>query len=278
MRVAVVADLHGQLPAVAPCELLLVAGDLRPLDAKSAQEEESWLNGPFRTWLDNVPAAQTVGIAGNHDFLFERAPQRVPRNLRWTYLQDGACDAGGLTIWGSPWTPWFYDWAFNAPRIMGERFLEERYSAVSEATDVLLLHGPPAGYGDRTASGAHAGSTAALDLIDRIRPRLCVFGHIHEGRGRWHRAGTTLVNCAAVDVGYAPVPDPVVVLDLSAPGYSGQRSCTSGVASCNARAARSASASRQGGAVSWMPIGSPSGSNPARTATLGKPVRFWGIV
>jgi len=214
VRIAAVADLHGHLPAVPPCDLLLVAGDVRPRDARDADAEEAWLTGPFRDWLDDVPATETVGIAGNHDFLFERAPERVPADLRWTYLQDEACDAGGLTIWGSPWTPWFYDWAFNAPRISGERFLEERYSAVPSSVDVLLLHGPPAGYGDTTLAGARVGSTAALDLVDRVSPRFCVFGHIHEGRGAWQRSGTRLVNCAAVDVAYEPVPDPVVVLDV----------------------------------------------------------------
>jgi hypothetical protein len=214
MRIAAVADLHGHLPEVPPCDLLLVAGDLTPGGARAGDTEESWLTGPFRAWLEEVPATQTVGIAGNHDFLFERAPERVPADLRWTYLQDGACVAGGLTIWGSPWTPWFYDWAFNAPRIDGEHFLGKIYSGVPDAADVLLLHGPPAGYGDTTLSGLRVGSTAALDLVDRLVPRLCVFGHIHEGRGQWQRAGTRLVNCAAVDVAYEPVPDPVVVLDL----------------------------------------------------------------
>src|SRR5918994_5201919 len=106
MRIAAVADLHGHLPAVPPCDVLLVAGDLRPRDAQSPDAEEAWLTGPFRAWLDEVPATETVGIAGNHDFLFERAPERVPKDLRWTYLQDGSCVAGGLTLWGSPWTPW----------------------------------------------------------------------------------------------------------------------------------------------------------------------------
>ena len=214
MRIAAVADLHGHLPAVPPCDVLLVAGDLRPRDAQGPDAEEAWLTGPFRAWLDDVPAAETVGIAGNHDFLFERSPERVPADLRWTYLEDGSCVAGGLTIWGSPWTPWFYDWAFNAPRISGERFLETRYSAVPDDVDVLLLHGPPAGYGDMTTPGTRVGSTAALDLVDRVAPRACVFGHIHEGRGTWQRAGTTLVNCATVDGDYEPLPDPVVVLDV----------------------------------------------------------------
>ena len=214
MRIAAVADLHGHLPEVPACDLLLIAGDLSATAPGDLDAEESWLAGPFRAWLEDVPAAQIVGIAGNHDFLFERAPERVPAGLRWTYLQDGVCDAGGLTIWGSPWTPWFYDWAFNAPRVEGERFLEERYATAPDDADVLVFHGPPAGYGDRTTLGAHVGSTAALELVDRVAPRLCVFGHIHEGRGTWEREGTTLVNCAAVDLTYQPVAVPVMLFDL----------------------------------------------------------------
>jgi Icc-related predicted phosphoesterase len=211
MRVATVADLHGRLPAVPECDLLLIAGDLGPQDVDA---EEAFLRGPFRGWLDEAPAKEIVAVAGNHDFLFEREPGRIPSDLRWTYLEDGACEAAGLTIWGSPWTPWFFDWAFNAPRSGGEAFLAERYAAVPDAADVLLIHGPPAGYGDTTTKGMGVGSTAELELIDRVAPRLCVFGHIHEGRGTWQRAGTTLVNCAAVDVAYELVADPVVVLDL----------------------------------------------------------------
>jgi hypothetical protein len=214
MRVAVVADLHGHLPEVPPCDRLLVGGDVRPRGARDAEAEAAWLTGPFRSWLEDVPAAQRVGIAGNHDFIFERTPDQVPPDLPWTYLQDGACVVDGLTIWGSPWTPWFHGWAFNAPRENGEAFLHERYAAVPDDVDVLLLHGPPAGYGDTTASGLRVGSTAALELVDRVAPRLCVFGHIHEGRGTWQRGRTKLANCAAVDLAFAPVADPVLLLDV----------------------------------------------------------------
>jgi hypothetical protein len=36
------------------------------------------------------------------------------------YLQDAGLELFGLRIWGTPWQPWFYDWAFNAPRHNGE--------------------------------------------------------------------------------------------------------------------------------------------------------------
>jgi hypothetical protein len=45
-------------------------------------------------------------------------------------------------------------------------------------TDVLITHGPPAHHLD----SGH-GCLALLDTLWRLRPKLHVFGHIHEGRG-----------------------------------------------------------------------------------------------
>lgn len=231
MRVAIISDLHGHLPPVPECELLLIGGDLCPPVDHGVERQAAWLDGPFRAWLGEAPAGAVVGIAGNHDFVFERSPELVPGDLPWTYLQDestdvargdgspsgqpGAETGGSLTVFGSPWTPWFFDWAFNSPKgDEAEPFLAEKYVGVAEGTDVLLIHGPPLGYGDRTASGKDAGSGAQLELIDRVRPKLCAFGHIHEARGVWQRGDTTLVNASAVDLQYELRPEPFVLLDL----------------------------------------------------------------
>lgn len=213
MRTAILADLHGHLPPLPECDLLLLAGDLCPAVDHGVARQAAWLDGPFRQWLEGAPARAIVGIAGNHDFIFEREPSLVPE-LPWIYLEDASVDVQGVRIWGSPWTPWFHDWAFNAPRVDGESFLGRRYDTVPDDTDVLLVHGPPRGYGDRTAAGVDAGSTALLDAIDRVRPRLCAFGHIHEARGEWDRGDTTLVNAAAVDELYELRNPSVVLVDL----------------------------------------------------------------
>jgi Icc-related predicted phosphoesterase len=215
MRVAATSDLHGHLPEVPACDLLLIAGDITPVSRHDVSFQAQWLDADFRRWLQAVPARHIVGIAGNHDFVFERAPERVPSDLPWTYLQDEPARVGDLRIWGSPWTPWFYDWAFNAPRDDSEEeFLTERYAAVGDDTDVLLIHGPPEGYGDLTARGVRAGSTALLRLVDRVQPALCVFGHIHEARGSWTRGESSLANVSAVDLEYRPLPAPVVTFEL----------------------------------------------------------------
>lgn len=215
MRIATTADLHGYLPDVPECDILVIAGDVTPTADHDVEYQARWLDTEFRSWLEAAPARSIVGIAGNHDFVFDRAPALVPGDLPWTYLQDTAATVGGLRFWGSPWTPWFFDWAFNAPEgEAGEPFLAERYDTVPEDTDVLVIHGPPRGYGDLTSRGMTVGSQAQLELVRRVQPVLCVYGHIHEARGIWELGPTRLVNASAVDLQYQLHAEPVVVHDL----------------------------------------------------------------
>src|SRR5262249_28634493 len=108
MRIVAMSDLHGYLPEHVPaCDLLLLAGDLGPVTDHSPLTHAQWLGREFRAWLERLPARKIVGIAGNHDLVFERAPHLVPRDLPWTYLQDSGLEWEGLKIWGTPWQPWF---------------------------------------------------------------------------------------------------------------------------------------------------------------------------
>lgn len=214
VRVAALSDPHGHLPRTPECDVLVIAGDVTPTDDHDPAFQARWLAESFAPWLAEQPATEIVGVAGNHDFVFEQRPDLVPE-LPWTYLQDAGAEVGGRMFWGSPWTPWFFDWAFNAPRgDTAEVFLRERYAPVPDGADVLVLHGPPAGLGDRTSRGEAAGSNAALELIDRVRPKLVVYGHIHEARGRFARGDAMLVNASHVDLGYEPYDEPIGVFEV----------------------------------------------------------------
>ena len=114
MKIVAIADLHGVLPTIPACDLLLIAGDICPVTNHGVEFQADWLNTVFRSWLRSLTHVHhIVGIAGNHDFVFERMPELVPRDLPWTYLQDELAEVAGLRIWGTPWQPWFFDWAFN---------------------------------------------------------------------------------------------------------------------------------------------------------------------
>lgn len=52
-----------------------------------------------------------------------------------------------------------------------------------------MTHGPPRGVLDRTKLGDERGCVWLRNAVERVRPRVHAFGHIHEGRGcarvRW---------------------------------------------------------------------------------------------
>jgi Icc-related predicted phosphoesterase len=216
MKIVAMSDMHGQLPARVPaCDLLLLAGDLTPVEDHSIGFQAGWLEREFRAWLKVQPTRKIVGIAGNHDFIFEQAPNLVPRDLPWTYLQDSGIVWEGLNIWGTPWQPIFFDWAFNGDP---ER-LRRQWSLIPDDTDILVVHGPPLGYGDGIPERGwvrQAGCPHLLERIEQIKPKLAVFGHIHEGRGEWDLGASKLANVTLLDAGYRAVYEPwVFEFDLS---------------------------------------------------------------
>lgn len=131
-----------------------------------------------------------------------------------TYLEDTPCVVEGITFYGSPWQPEFWDWGFNLPR--GEP-CRQRWQDIPNDVDVLVTHGPALGYSDRTSNMDSAGGRAEKerDLADirnirngvgcipsrvltpacaslrlgcvdllreiqlRVQPQLHIFGHIH---------------------------------------------------------------------------------------------------
>lgn len=188
--------MHHALVDVPPCDLLIVAGDIG---------DHRFLCGPFKQWLNVVPADAVVVIAGNHERTVQSFGWPYHMDLLCHYLQDNGIELFGLKIWGTPWTPWFLDWAFNAPRLdHEERFLTGVYSLVPEDTDVLVVHGPPYGVLDVNSRGKTCGSRALLRCIERVQPRLVVCGHIHEAYGT-EQLGDTLVVNAAVFNDHPPV-------------------------------------------------------------------------
>ena len=204
VRLVLLSDTHNRCEGmeVPDGDLLLHAGDLTGRGTLPEIERAN-------AWLASLPHPRKVVVAGNHDFAFERAPAEARARLdAATYLEDGETEVGGLRIWGSPWQPRFRDWAFNLPRGPA---LAAVWARIPEGIDVLLVHGPPAGVLDRTASGAAVGCRELRAAVERVRPRLCVFGHIHEGYGTLRADGTLFVNASNCDVAYRPVNPPQVV-------------------------------------------------------------------
>ncbi|MEM1225944.1 MAG: metallophosphoesterase [Planctomycetota bacterium] len=212
MIIAATSDLHGNLPGVPECDVLVVAGDIGPAtrwyhdDDRVARE---WFLFKFVPWFRTQPARHVVIIAGNHDKYLERNP--FPYADRWPcfhYLQDSGATIEGVKFWGSPWTPTFFDWAF----MDDDAKLADKWAMIPVDTDVLVTHGPPHGLGDANTQGQRCGSVSLKcwrEEANRL-PQLHTFGHIHEGHGQ---SGYGWANVSHVNEKYQPV-NPVQTFDV----------------------------------------------------------------
>lgn len=238
MRIVATSDMHGMLPPpqdVPEGDVLVIAGDICPdriqeyytgVSYNSVKydrgetRQADWLDTEFREWLKAVPfdADHIVGIAGNHDFVFEKR-SLVP-DLPWKYLQDSGVSIGGVSFWGTPWVPRLPFWAFYGT----EDTLINAFSLIPDWVDVVVSHGPPHGYLDiapdkygQPLKGANVGSEELRDALERALPKAVICGHIHGENGRMREAqfgdSTVIRNVSLCDEEYNPV-QPIEVFDV----------------------------------------------------------------
>lgn len=208
MIVDCISDLHGCKPVLQGGDLLIVAGDLT---ARDTVTEHLGFSG----WLCKQPYDKIVLIAGNHDGKMNDWKPFDQDNL--SYLQDSGTEYKGIKIWGSPWTPTFYDWHFMKDR--GEP-IKKMWDLIPDDTEILITHGPPFGiqdqvkYSSKAQEGKFAGCEELRNAIDhRLKKlKLHVFGHVHEGYGKVIVSGVTHVNASIMDEEYHPVNKPIRII------------------------------------------------------------------
>ncbi|MGH9820515.1 MAG: metallophosphatase domain-containing protein [Pyrinomonadaceae bacterium] len=171
----------------------------------------------FNYWFSTLPHQHKIFVAGNHDWLFE-TDNRSARKLldqRIIYLQDSSVTIDGLKIYGSPWQPRFFDWAFNLNR--GAE-MADKWKLIPAEIDILITHGPPNGIldlvprkiGDENA-GCEELRTKVREIAEFGRLKLHVFGHIHCGHGTAEEFGVRFVNASNCDEAYHPSQPPIVI-------------------------------------------------------------------
>lgn len=218
MIIDCISDLHGAQPHLEGGDLLIIAGDLTARDTYDEYLE-------FQRWANKLDYSEIIIIAGNHEGLIQNTDIVYDFLYEFTYLQDSGTKFDGLKIWGSPWTLPFCDWHFMLP----PDEIKKKWDLIPDDTDILVTHGPPFYVLDsihvhefdlqrmqKCESTKYLGCRHLREALDRVKPKLHVFGHIHGGYGQClykHQGPNTIcVNAAIMNERYEPVNKPIRVI------------------------------------------------------------------
>lgn len=203
MKITIISDTHQRHNMLTED---LIGGDLllHCGDAMSSGYYEQELIS-FCEWFDSIKNYDCkIFIAGNHCRIFEDNPERaleiVSNYPSIIYLQDNFFIYKGVKIYGSPWQPWFYDWAFNLPR--NGAGLMSKWEAIPEDTDILITHAPAWGYLDTVRGGEHLGCEQLRERVDVIKPKIHAWGHIHDSYGELKTESTHFINASVLNERY----------------------------------------------------------------------------
>jgi len=165
----------------------------------------------FLEWYNRLPYNHKIFIAGNHDGFFQDYPTKAKELLKdfpdIDYLENDLCLVGddyesSIKVWGSPYQPEFNNWYFNLPR--GGNELKENWDLIPINTDILVTHGPPQTILDTSGppwNNPLLGCEHLLNRIQEVKPKIHVFGHIHN-QGYRFVDGTHFINCSVLNEQY----------------------------------------------------------------------------
>jgi len=212
MKLTFISDTHNKhkhvhnnsLGDLSGGDILIHAGDISSMGYEHEIAE-------FAKWYDGLNYDHKIFIAGNHDWGFQNNSDKVKGLLTGyksiDYIQDELItiqdgDNPEIKIWGSPWQPEFYNWAFNLPKNGDE--LKAKWDMIPEDIDILITHGPAWGILDDVDGrrGEHLGCELLAERIKAIKPKIHICGHIHTGYGHYFDGHTHYFNASLLNERY----------------------------------------------------------------------------
>jgi predicted phosphodiesterase len=222
MKAVVISDTHRyhrQLKKLPEGDLLIHCGDITDVG-------EEYQFDDFLDWFKSQKQFQyKLFIAGNHDFCFEtnnRYYASVMKNIKYYqkkdknlhYLFNNTIEIEGIKFYGSPYTKWFHNWAFNVK----PEHLESCWSQIPDDTQVLITHGPCFEILDQNVAGEYCGDSFLYDRVMSIPSiKYHMFGHIHTHFTETQvieKNGKTFINASVLNENYL-MTNPPVVIDLN---------------------------------------------------------------
>lgn len=205
-KIVCLSDTHGQHIAkklkIPNGDFLIYAGDF------TASNGLLEIHG-FLHWLDKLPHRHKIIVAGNHDFIFcndnlINSILAQYSNIHW--LERKHIEIDGIKFYGTAIQPQFMNWGFNEPP-------EKRkiiYGQIPNDIDILITHCPPHGILDQCPNGNVGCPILKDEVINRIKPKYHIFGHIHESYKTQQIGDITFINCSVLDGQYRLKNKPII--------------------------------------------------------------------
>lgn len=206
VRFVHLSDTHGSQIDVPDGDVLIHTGDISR--GRGTFEDCH----AFEAWMQTLPHKTKILVPGNHDKMCQHYPEESRKLMPSVQLLvDEGIVINGITIWGTPWSVQFLDWAF----MLADKMLGEIYKEIWSTTDILASHGPAyqrLDYLDPNwkVKNMNVGSVSLAKAIDEIKPEYVLCGHIHYSYGRMKQDGVTYLNSAIMNEDYKPVNAPQV--------------------------------------------------------------------
>ncbi|KAI9055480.1 hypothetical protein LZ554_000434 [Drepanopeziza brunnea f. sp. 'monogermtubi'] len=210
-RFVILSDTHNAHPGGAfklpKGDVLIHAGDLTNQGSYSELQKTV-------QWLEEADFEAKIVIAGNHDITLDsdfysqyglhfhnQDSQDTARcqalldnshSILWlkheaavVKLQSPSGPQTIFKIFGSPLSPADGMWAFG----YGVQEATQIWENIPLDSDIVVTHTPPKHHCDERKDRRAAGCGALRNALWRVRPRMAICGHVHEGRGvervRW---------------------------------------------------------------------------------------------
>lgn len=219
MRIVAISDTHEQETnlGLSAGDMLVHAGDWTYKGSDKAIER-------FVEWLVSQPHPHKVFVAGNHELHLDKGIQRqrkldiirkvLAKTTNVHYLENSGITIEGIKIYGSPASPFFYNWSFNYHRGAD---IADVWRYIPDDTNLLVTHSPPYGILDEAPQNfgltAHVGCEELLKTIGRLKDlKAHVFGHVHSGYGmvQQENNGIKFINASTCTEKYKPTNPPIV--------------------------------------------------------------------
>jgi len=216
-----------------PADILLHTGDF----SNNGTEDEIKY---FNIWLGQLKQRYPtiILILGNHDrwsgFTFDKMRTLLSNVI---VLDNEEILVNGLRIYG-------VSWSLHQPDGRPDDFApaKEIFSKIPKNVDILMTHCPPYQIFDQIDENHSWGSSKSLlQIIELRRPKVHLFGHLHEQRGVWIKNAASFEYAGGVEFQPWPLPNkpppssyPCQIISCNAMknhhSWDGKKSCIAGPA------------------------------------------------